>query len=117
MAVPFTIADGEHEVPVAVDAICGNYPWQADIYTDDIPPACMRKLGDLCVSVAGDFWETLEETAGQELSWRDLKALTGSLRIYTPAQDLTSSAALAASFQPSPRRSVQAVAQRGTSNG
>jgi len=115
LAMPFAIADSEYEVPVAVDAICGNYPWQADIYTGDISPACMRKLGGVCISAARDFWKTLEEIAGQGLSWRDLQALTGNLRIYAPAEDLTSSSALSASLQPSPCLSVQAIAQRGAS--
>lgn len=113
LTVPLTVAEAGHKVPVAVDAICGNYPWQADIYVDELSPACLVALGAFCVSTARAFWETMEATAGQELSWRDLKALTGKLRVYSPAEDLTSSASLPATFQATPRRAIEAIIHKG----
>jgi hypothetical protein len=99
------------QVPMAVDAICGNYPWQADIYRRDTDSAFMRRLGSFCATSALEFWESLEQAADRELTWDVLHRLTGTLRIFYPVKDLAAHHLPAHMIQPSPRRAVEAIIQ------
>ena len=76
-------------VPVAVDAICGNYPWQVDIYPHKISPIALRSLGDTALYAAESFWGSLEAEGGSRLSWADINPLSGLLKVHYPIQDLT----------------------------
>jgi hypothetical protein len=105
--------NGTYKIPMAVDAICGNYPWQADIYKQGLGSALMRRLGRWCLSTSLDFWASLETAAGQELSWGDLRPLNGTLRLYYPTKDLTHHNASGQQVQLSPRRSIEAISVNG----
>ncbi|HUC89322.1 MAG TPA: hypothetical protein VMR45_00815 [Patescibacteria group bacterium] len=108
-AVLYTIGGIARQIPIAVDALCGNYPWQADLYRCNTDPEFLRKLGSFCAKKALEFWEHLEAAAGQELTWQDIKPLTGKLRVFYPVKNLSSRHIAVKSIQDTPRRTVEAI--------
>lgn len=87
---PLLTTETEHgvQVPVAVDAICGDYPWQVDIYKNETSPEALRSLGGLALRAAKSFWMALEDTSDVSLTWQSLKSLSGYLKTYYPICDL-----------------------------
>lgn len=108
-AVLYTIGGVARRIPVAVDALCGNYPWQADLYRCNTDPKFLQRLGSFCAERALEFWEHLESAAGQELTWQDLKPLVGKLRVFYPTRDLSSRHIPVESIQQTPRRAIIAI--------
>lgn len=76
-------------VPVAVDAIIGNYPWQVDIYKNDLNTDLIHDLSQYALQTSLQFWDELEQAVGRTLTWKDLKKLNGKAKVFYPVRDLT----------------------------
>jgi len=87
--LPYTVEADGYRIPVAVDATVGNYPWQADLFRSETSPSFLRELGTFSLAASMDFWKSLETTVGRELTWRDTHRLSGHIKTYYPAKDLS----------------------------
>lgn len=87
---PLLTTETKHgvQVPVAVDAICGDYPWQVDIYKSETSPEALHSLGGLALRAAKSFWIALENASDISLTWQSLEPLNGHLKTHYPINDL-----------------------------
>lgn len=86
-----TVGGVNRMVPLGVDAIVGNYPWQVDLYTADAKPDFMQQIKSFSFSTALQFWKSLEESGGKKIAWEDLRALNGNVKVFYPVKDFDQS--------------------------
>jgi hypothetical protein len=99
------------KIPLAVDAILGRYPWQADIYKSEVSSDFLQVLGKLCLAASSDYWRTLENDAGRSLHWEDLQSFNGVLKTCYPVKDL-SSVEEVISVQQGPYQTIQHIKEQ-----
>lgn len=104
------------QIPMAVDAMYGNYPWQVDIYSEHMKGDLITSLREFSLATAWQFWASLEQMAGHELRWEDLKDLNGKVKVFYPMQDLTSSRVLLSMVGSGPRAVIEAIMTKEASN-
>lgn len=81
---PYTVVTQAGEAPLSLDAIMGGDPDQVDL--DIFNDALLAELRSWSLQTGYGFWQSLEALAGYQLTWDELEALNGTVKVMLPAR-------------------------------
>ena len=108
---PRTVEVNGQSLTMAVDAVMGGYPTHSDF--DPFESDMLQRVREWSLQTGFGFWESLEQLRGSEISWADLAALNGKMKVMVPMRQGMSTALNPEDIPAGPKETILAAAHFG----